>query len=270
MKFYGQTLTELQPEISYDPQSGYSVARRWQGSHDEIETAAFVYRELNYRTEPQHPENGGYSSLRVYFSAPDNWSDDRPLADKWTRKGNDLEKSLWYLPKVRAEFNKIDMTEPVNLHNVVLFKNDVESYVKGERSTTTVDGKKVNLDWNFLEVNARLGLGIDSTVIRDLIGALARGEESFPVSQTVLMRTLIVHGNSSIKANKENIDKIFTTNGLKASLPIPETIKFELEDGFWLKKTPTTEQIASDKFEINYEWWFAEQYDKFIYGEPIV
>jgi hypothetical protein len=91
------------------------------------------------------------------------------------------------------------------------------------------------------------------------------------VSQSVLVRTQIITTNSIIEADETNVGKVFTTTGMQALYPtIPIKIRNQMKEGFWLKKTPSEDQIASDKIQIEYEWWFAEFYDSFIYGAPVV
>jgi hypothetical protein len=267
MTDYGIPIIELKPEISFDPRSGYSIVRRWRGTEYQIDLLATSYEFRGFRVERTPSDNGGKSFLRVYFGAEETWPPDKPLVDKWSKRGNNLEKSLWSLPKVKAELAKV--TNPQDYGKVALLKADVEGFAKGDTKTTDDKGKSqlLNLAWIDAECNS---VGMDLNVIHGLIGAFARGEEAFPVSQFVLMRTQIITFNSTIEPDETNVDKIFTTSGMKTLFPsIPDKIKNQMKEGFWLKQTPTEDQVASDKIQIEYEWWFAEYYDPFIYGDPI-
>jgi hypothetical protein len=268
MTDYGIAIIELKPEISFDPRTGYSIVRRWKGTEYQIDLLATFYEFRGFRVERTPNDNGGKSFLRVYFGADETWNPDVPLIDKWSKRGNDLEKTLWALPHVRAELDKV--TNPDDYGQLALFKADLEGFVRGETQTTDVDGKKQKLTIQFILDSAN-SVGMNLEVIKGLIGAFARGEEAFPVSQCVLIRTQIITTSSPIEADETNVDKVFTTDGMKSLFPtIPNKIKNQMRPGYWLKKTPTEDQVGSDKIQIDYEWWFAEFYDRFIYGDPIV
>lgn len=267
MTDYGIAIIELKPEISFDPRSGYSIVRRWRGTEYQIDLLATFYEFRGFRVERTPSDNGGKSFLRVYFGAEETWPDDKPIIDKWSKRGNDLEKHLWSLPKVKAELAKV--TVPEDYQKLALLKADIEGFAKGDTKTTDDDGKtqKLNLAWIDRECNS---VGMDLTIMHGLIGAFTRGEEAYPVSQCVLIRTQIIPSNSKLEADETNVDKIFTTDGMKTLFPtIPQKIKNQMKPGYWLKKTPTEDQVASDKIQIEYEWWFAEYYDPFIYGAPV-
>jgi hypothetical protein len=90
--------------------------------------------------------------------------------------------------------------------------------------------------------------------------------EAFPVSQYVLRKTLIVPSNTNLRPALENVGKIFTTtNQLKTSESIPTTLLFVLPEGVWLKRTPTVQQITSDKWQALQEWWHADDYSRFVF-----
>ena len=270
-KFYGSSLTELPiNDLKYDPRTGHSFSRRWRGTPQEISNLAASYKFAGYLVEETYPDSGGYAHLRVVFSAAADHPLDQPLADQWVRVGNDLEKSLWHLPHVQSAFSAVNFADETTLQKVSAFKADVEAYVRGERKTFDEAGDEQTLNMAYLRSEAG-DINFDLAILNGLIAAFARGQEAFPVSQTALQRTLIVAGNTTLRPSTENVNKMFTTEGMASLYPsLPPIIKDELELGYWLKKTPTTAQVKSYTFEIRYEWWFAEDYDRFVYGEPII
>jgi hypothetical protein len=267
MSDYGVSIIELKPDISFDPRLGYSIVRQWRGTEYQIDQLATFYEFRGFRVERTANNNGGKCSMRVYFGSQEGWPADQPIIDRWSKRGNDLEKTLWALPHVRKELDKV--TNPDDFGQLALFKADVEGFVRGETHTTDIDGKRQPLTIAFI-LAAADSVGMSRDVIKALIGAFARGEEAFLVSQCVLVRTQIIATNSTIEADETNVDKIFTTDGMKILFPlIPEKIKNQMKPGYWLKKTPTEEQTGSDRITVEYEWWFADFYDRFIYGDPI-
>jgi hypothetical protein len=272
MTDYGIAIIELKPDINFDPRTGYSIVRRWKGTEYQIDLLATFYEFRGFRVERNSSDNGGKSFLRVYFGALETWPVDQPLIDKWSKRGNDLEKRLWELPKVKAETNKVTA-----VGDLALLKSDVEALVTGRpNDAVDTDGNPIRVNGKTQKANLTyiLGrctaIGMNATVLEGLIGAFARGEEAFLVSQCVLTRTVIAPFNTTIEADETNVDKIFTTSGMKTLFPtIPNKIRNQMREGFWLKKTPTEDQTASDRITIEYEWWFAELYDTYIYGNPI-
>jgi hypothetical protein len=85
------------------------------------------------------------------------------------------------------------------------------------------------------------------------------------VSQWVLRHTIIIAANSTIKPSLINVGKVFTTQMVQLIENIPATLKFDLPQGWWLKRTPTVEQTSADKFTITQEFWHGDAFDPFVY-----
>jgi hypothetical protein len=251
---------------NWDPRSGWKLSRRWRGLVAPVLQLREQLRSLGVSVQYELEENCSYATVEATYGAEDGQPADQPLSDQWTLAGNDLEKSLWELPAVRAEFNKIPEDDSKPRALAVIRKN-VESLASGELTVVDefgVEATGTDATSVFLLMIAQLGL--DPTVFSKLVSSRAAGVESYTVSQWVLRRTTIIASNSTIKPSLSNIGKLLTTSYLTQIEEIPTTIRFDLPpNGYWLKRTPTFEQTAADKWQITQEWWHADDYDKFIY-----
>jgi hypothetical protein len=100
-------------------------------------------------------------------------------------------------------------------------------------------------------------------MINLLVNQMSLGVEAFTVSQYVLRRVLIIAANSSIKPSLEHVGEIYRTAELVQAEAVPGTIRFDLPEGYWLKRTPTVDQMSLDKWQITQEWWHADAYSPF-------
>jgi len=112
-------------------------------------------------------------------------------------------------------------------------------------------------------------MGASKAIIAGLISAFAQGIESYPHSQWVLRHVLVIAANSSIRPSLVNVGRMYTTDMLRAVESIPDTLKFDLPSGWWLKRTATVEQTAADKFTIAQEYWHADSFDSFVYDMAV-
>lgn len=256
---------ELRPAKSWDPRSGWSIVRRWRGEESVIAILADQYRAAGYRVEVDPSDDGSYDILRVQLGAEETQPPDQPLADQWTLAGNDLEKSLWSLPVIRTEMDACE-----NTMALAMLRADIEAMVRGETAVPDPQTPSTTIDLTLDGLKSVVEeLGMNWAPWLALITSLARGEESYSVSQYVLRHVLTIGSNSTIKPSYDNVGRMYSTASLEAAEQIPSTLKFVLPAGFWLKRTPTVDQTAADKYQITQEWWHAEQYDPFIYGEPV-
>lgn len=252
-QFYGDSLTELQPEYGWDPRTGDVVVRKWRGTPALVAQQAQLARNAGQRYEVSEEDEGGYHVLRVTYQSPGGADPDpsQPLADLWTLLGNQLEKSLWEIDKVQ------DQLELLSSQDLVQFKADVDSVLRGDMVVSDV-------------ISGLSGTGVDTTIAEGLVKSLARGVESKSVSSYVLRRVLIVPYNSTLRPAYTGVNKIISTTNLQAgsdpgATSIPTTLLFSLPSGYWLKQTPTVEQQSSGTWSITQEWWHADKYDSFVY-----
>jgi len=263
-------VVELPALKSWDPRSGWTITRRFRGSPAAVSVVASSWIASGNRVQIESAEDGSFDTLGVILGAEDTQPANLPLADQWSLVGNDLEKSLWTLPAIVAEMDKVSIANTDHVHALSLLRTDVEAFARGETSVPDPQnpGSTMDLTLSGLQTVVE-ALGMSWPVWLALITSMARGEEAWSVSQFVLRHTLTISANSSIRPSYDGVGRVYSSSTLIGVEQIPNTLKFVIPDGYWLKRTPTVEQTAADKYQITQEWWHAESYDLFIYGSPL-
>jgi hypothetical protein len=258
MKLTGLSLVELPSGRSWDPRIGFTIIRRYRGSLTQIQIVEADAKANNLRVQIEPDIEGGFGVVSVWYGAESTQPAGVPLADTWELVGNDLEKDLWELPKIVAAL------APFNISDRRQIKIDIEAWLAG---TLVVNDLPVR-DWT--DYCTRSGFTTDQVeILTQLVTERIRGVQAWTVSQWVLRRTLIIAANSTIKPALADVGRVRSTTTLKAEENIPSTVKFDLPEGFWLKRTPTFTQTAADKWTISQEWWHADNYSELLYGKPV-
>lgn len=261
---------ELPAVETWDPRTGGGYTRRFKGPEVLLRSLAMTHKSAGARIEFTPPEEGGISELRATYGASDTQSPTEPLADVWSIVGNDLEKDLWTHPKMVSECAKAtdDVGGDSAATKLSIVRGEIEALVKGEREVTHDDGNTYALTAEHILLLhvANLGAGVNLTTWQDFIKTLAAGETSFVKTQTVLQHSLVIAANSSIRPALTNVDCVYTTAQLRIAENIPDTIRFDLPDGEWLKKAAKVEQESADKWRIVQEWWWAETWNSWVYA----
>jgi hypothetical protein len=233
--------TELPILKTWDPRLGWQSTRRWRGTLDTLATAVNTLQASGYRITIEPDPDSPYATLSATVAGPeDGTSPDTSLLTTWALLGNDLEKDTIELPKVQAALVTLSDSGLSN------FRKDLQAALD---AFTPPDATPFALD----------------AIMTGLYRSKLRGVESYAVSQFVLRRTTFASVLASYKPSLANIGRIYTTAALTAAEQIPNTLRFDLPDGYWLKRTPTWEQQDADRAQITQEWWHAESYDPFIY-----
>jgi len=266
MNYRGQSGPVEIPSLrSWDPRTGWTITRRWRGTPSTVAVLEAQLRTAGLRTSLEPSEDNAYATLSAQYGAEESQPPTEPLSDTWALVGNDLEKSLWNHPRILAELLRIPDADLDKQQEIALVRAEVDALIRAEQEVTHADGSIYTLTIQHILLVHIANLGLDAQVFRGLISALVRGEEAFTVSQWVLRHTLVIAANSSIKPSLANVGRVYPTDQLRAVEAIPNTIRFDLPLGVWLKRTPTIEQTSADKWTITQEFWHAEQYDPFIY-----
>lgn len=244
MKFTGSAKGVLLPERRiWDPRYGWQIGSRYRMPYDDLVLLEAEARALGRRTELDPDPQGSYGTLTVWVGAESTQAPDQPLVDRWTLEGNDLEKSILEHPDVLAAFPDTDPQARANL------RADLDEVMSGDKTVQAM------LDATTVPEQQEM--------INQLVNQMALGVEATTVSQYVLRRVLVIASNSSIKPSLEHVGEIYTTAELVAAEAVPATIRFDLPEGFWLKRTPTVDQMSLDKWQITQEWWHADDYSPF-------
>jgi hypothetical protein len=203
--------------------------------------------------------------LRATYGAEETQPPDEPIADRWELVGNDMEKTLWECPAIRVELDKIK--GDFRLHEIAKLRRLCDAVADGEGTSDDPAHLESKVDATPEEVIIACAFldNISATPFLNYIRSKVNGVVSWTVSQWVLRNTKLIANNSTIKPSLLNVGKVYSTEQLRTVELIPATIKFDLAPGFWLKRTPTIEQTAADKWTIVQEWWHGDAYDPLIY-----
>jgi hypothetical protein len=245
--------TELQPIHSWDPRNGDTVRRRWRGTPNTMAALENSLRLLRVAYTREADEHGGYSLITATYGALETQPKGEALADTWSLLGNDMEKSLWDGPVARYLFNQAEWYDAngVPSPQYVNIRRDITDLVTGTK------------------IMSELAWWDDANPLtKQFVGDLLKGADTTYISQWVLRHVQILARGCSIRPNAVNIDKVYATTdllraweGVPANLALP----FDVPTGIWLKKTPSFDQVAADKWQLTQEFWHADSYAKTAY-----
>jgi hypothetical protein len=263
--FAGIQVEELDETKRYDPRTGDTRIRHWQGEPTQIALIETQARGLKYRFYTGW--NGGYKTISVEYPESDENDPSTPLSEKWECDSNYLQKDLWSLPVVQTELAKIGFgRQDVRQY----FKKDFENYVAGNPHGETEDGIEYDIIWSGTTAHSLVTVmqeyGVEVSVFEKLYEDLTKGVSTYEIEQYVVRHTQVTNKSSNIKAARANVGKIHTAEYITSRLP--EDVKFEApETGYWLKRIPHVDQIEKGKWEIVQEWWHADSYSTLIYPD---
>jgi hypothetical protein len=262
----------------FDPRGGWTITQRWKGSQTAINLLSETLLGVRFVITPS--DDGGDFILEATTADIENQPTDVPLSDIWELDGNMLEKELWHLPWMRAEWDSIkdnrngNPTGDPRLSSascINWIRKNIEAFINGQEKTITLDPEERPLTYAELHQDC-LAYGLHEEAFLKIIHLYAAGVKAFPVAQFVLKRTRTVASNFAA-FNLPNIyDDVFkrrTTDSLSGAYPVPGALIFALPAGEWVKQTPSAKQVSATKWAISEEWWHADKWEPEIYGEPI-
>lgn len=195
------------------------------------------------------------------------------LNTTWSIEPIELSKDLWEHPLMIAQFALLSGESAIETRNIMRLR--VEAFSRGESTipNPSQDGESFTSTYTGIVASAEK-LGMSKSVWSLYLDAISHKTTSFNLSSWSLKRRMVLPSGSDIKADLDNVNQLFTQSGMRTDLErhvaIPNTVRFILpSNGYWLKKCPTVSQNTQGSWEINQEWWWAEQYLPFIYGAPI-
>jgi hypothetical protein len=295
--WYGATISPAPGEPlvvvaeGWDPRSGPSYTYEWRGREFEVRLMMAEQKALGRKTDLRRPDDGeGKWVLQATASANETTDVNTPLAVKWSLKRNLLEKHLWEHPSIVTVLKTIPhLTDEAiggsvfsdgstaaqqNFKQLAKMKKDFDAFIRGDEKTTNALGDDQTLDLVWLRAYLiDLEILAQADVFARFLAARLRGVEAFPTWSWVLRKTVIVPKGSALRPSKDNVDKMFTLEALKVKEQLTDQeIIGKMPPGFWLK-TPCEADISdekgADKYEFEQEYWHAETFEKFIYGEAI-
>lgn len=236
-------LITLTPRERWTPRGGRVTEPRTKMLNTSVAAFTATLRSNGYAYEVE-PLGESPFSIVTTLAVQEDATDTTILADLWELDGNDLEKSIWELPKVKEQMEAItDLTDRATV------RNDIEAIVRGEVEYSWSDASSFSRD-----------------VYDGLIKSLIAGVEAFPVSTYVLRRTITLPSNTALAPAFQYSNQIFTTASLVGyETTIPANLRTALPVGYWQKKTPTAAQQNDGRWVYRVEYWWAAEFDEFLY-----
>lgn len=255
------TQYELPSPATWSPATGLTRQRRFRLLKTEVDAFTAPLIAEGYGIEVS-PDEATPFAIVTTIASPD-------LTTTWTLDGNQLEKQIWQHAPVRALFSKIP--DPKNR---AMMRHDIEALVRGEY---TSDARKT-----MTELKAVLkaiatdpvgdGLpnvdGREDDVFDAIVKTLIEGVETFVTSSFVLRKTSILNPLTNVSPGFENSNKLFSLAALIREEPtLPANVRGWIESlkGYWQKQTPQASQAADGRWTFTLEYWYAEDFNRFLY-----
>lgn len=236
----------------WDWTSGALHVRKWEGPSSGLQD--FILYELPggwHRFEIE--DDTEFAEIVVSYASSGTDGVGSEASDGlvqlwWELDGNDIEKSIWEHPKVVARTKEYSVSQMASLREYF------ETVMDGTATSSWADP---------------LGGSPENTDVNSAMLLLARGVESFTVSQYVLRKSQVVRQGTSLKASHSNINKIFSYAALTAAEPTLASYHLVDAPGVntlkWLKRTPDVRPAQNGMFEITIEYWGADSWEPLLY-----
>jgi len=233
----------LQPRQRWSPRNGLLSEPRTKLLNSAVASYTAALRANGYAYEVE-PIGESPHSIVTTLNVDEGSGPETILNDLWELDSNDAEKSIWELPKVRAELRKTgDIWERAQV------RANIEALVRGDS-----------------EDGATAPANFDPEVYSGLLRSLISGVEAFAISTYVLRRVITLPALTTLAPGFSNSNLIYTTAQLLAfETSIPFNLGNTLPEGYWQKKPPSASQQSDGRWVYRVEYWWAKEYDPFIY-----
>lgn len=272
-------IAELEPLPVYDSIRGQQVQRRWVGSPARIKAK---YEEI-LLTNPQTIRisealnnmglqltadyagvfNSGTGSIDTALSV---------VVTEWTSQPAVFTKDIWTLPVVAAELDKLGKDDE-GLAKMRLLRNYIDALVRGDPTIPDpADPKGVKtLPLNTPTLLAAISLaGLSVEVFRQFIFDLYRGTNTYSPASWTLRRSRRIPAVSAFTESSANVGRMLTYGALASEGFTASVLRTALPThGYWHKQHPTDQPVGDGFREVVTEYWWGEDYSRFIYGAPI-
>jgi hypothetical protein len=275
---------ELTPRLIQSAK-GLQTLRRWRGTMIECRTEAANHglREMEI-TEEDYP----WCVLEVTY---EGWPDattpssfptpDSQIVSLYELDGSRLSRSIWELPKVKAEMIKIrdHGGAGANLQGLARFRADLLGLSRGEETTYTVPegakhGEKKSVVQKVLTLEGMLqvagGFGASVSVIRELFEDLSNGIDAYAVDAFILRRRSVGPAAANLLPAFLQMNVPLLTATLKGQVSnAPSGLLNVMPNGFWFAQAPVLKQTDENRLELFQQWQHVDEYSRFIYGQPV-
>jgi hypothetical protein len=277
------TTFEFSPRIRFTVQRGLEIENIERVLNSAALTRVTQLASLGFECDCTPEEGTGFSLINYFL--PGGGGDagvTAPLAVTWGLNGNDLEQGMWEHPRIKVETAKFSALGTAAGNELLKrLKTSIEAFVQGQ---TTVASVLLNVDPAALDDGEttpisfeKIGAYIDLLRVRGVplieaewagfIESRLRGVEAFLTPQYVLTRQQTWASAAIAQVSLANVNRILTTDQVINLEGVPGRLIFSVPPGFWLKKTPQVQQQDDGVWVATNEWWWAEDYDGFVYRQ---
>lgn len=254
--------------------SGWTTVRVWKGATDQWETF-YNSGKLTFAVDIDVEVNSdGWTTVTAEFGITGGSGDPvvaDPISRTWTLTGNDIEVSPFSLPAVQTALSHI-----VSIEERARLIANVDALVRGDREFTDIGGNEQVLSVEAILTNISNAITDDDlATLRMLISAMASGIEGIPTSQYVLKKVETVQALSQLTVAHANVNRMHRWQALLNAEPtLPSAILIDSTGiganiNYWLKRTPSTEQVNRGQWQLTQEWWGFYNYDFLVYKDAI-
>ena len=273
---------ELPIEAQQDPQSLiWSSTRSFIGKRSVLVNFAAVLGGI--KSMLPYEDWDAFHVLRAVFQGldPANPPDpDSQIVTLWRLQPARLTKTLWLIPRVRDTM--LSIFKDAQTRN--RFRTDFEALVRGDTTSNTLTPVEPTSSWklSFTEIMRRYQVAVakDKQTFESLLGSYGLGSDSFPVPGVMLSRVDVAPANASVDragVDFDNFGGLYTTgavlrieNDMIRLIRSKITKSPRLMAGYWIKEMPSFNQEDANRVRVETNYTFADDFDPFIYGAPIV
>jgi len=273
---------ELPIEAHQDPQSLiWAATRSFLGKRAVVWNLATALGGIKSITP--YKDSDAFYILRAIYQGLDPAnppSPDSQIVTVWKLQPARLTKPLWMIPRVRNTM--IAIFKDAQTRN--RFRTDFEALVRGDTTSNNPTPVDSTSSWklSFTELMRRYKVtaAADTKTFELLLGSYGLGSDSFPVAGVMLSRVDVCPSNASVTAagvDFDNFGGLYTTGALlrieSDLIPLIRS-KIRASDrlmaGFWIKEMPSFNQEDANRVRVETNYTFADEFDAFIYGAPIL
>ncbi len=254
-------LIELPTPQTYSPATGITQQRRFRMLKTSVPSFTATLAAQGYAWEVS-PDEASPFAVVTTIASPE-------LTTTWMLDGNDLEKTIWQFPVVRALFSRIP-----DLKNRAMMRHDIEAIVRGEytadtrKTVTELKAVLAAISTDPVAPGLPSVEGKTDEIFDEIIKALVEGTEAFALATFVLRKTMVLPPLTNVSPGFDNCNKLFTLAALVRAEPlIPLNLSGQLNTlaGYWQKKTPQASQAADGRWTYTVEYWHADDFNRFLY-----
>lgn len=279
MALYTGTISyvELKPQIVYNKRIGWTQVRTFSGPYIILNDLGLKIKNQDTNVvniDLSQPDATGEAKLVVSYAID--------ILEIWTLTSMDLEKDLWWKPQVREIFDNINGSGIGGFYMLAIKAGFEFGFHTGYTLSEMLVGTFQPTNQNMVALRAAWALlsTAQKTIMTNMYNTLGMSITHYPVSGWIVNKASLVDTfASTYDVHTTYLNLIFTNTDLltvfdpndscpdyiKNSLPATTYSGSIANTNFYMYKSINIEQQNNGRFMVHQQWWFAEDYSKFIY-----